>query len=132
LIGDISEAKTTVREVNMIKRLLNKLHREDEGFTLVELLVVIAILAILVAVVVPNFTGLIGRGKTEANKAELKTVQTIVDSYLADNRVSSLAAATTITPVNYSSGSFSAYFRSTPNCNYSVATTGAVVQDSCP
>ena len=116
----------------MISTMLNKMQKSEAGFTLVELLVVIAILAVLVAVVVPNFTGLIGRGKTEAQKAELKTVQTIVDSYLSDNRISSLAAATTITPANYSSGSFSSYFRSAPNCNYDVATTGAVTQTSCP
>ncbi len=115
-----------------MKRLTRLFHKEESGFTLVELLVVIAILAILVAVVVPNFTGLITRGKTEAQAAELKTIQTVVDAYMADQRVSSLAAATTITPINYSSGSFGAYFRAAPNCDYAVATTGAVTQSSCP
>lgn len=115
-----------------MRRLSKVLARGQQGFTLVELLVVIAILAILVAVVVPNFTGLIGRGKTEANKAELLTIQTIVDSYMADKRVSALAAVDTITPANYSTGTFKDYFRSAPNCTYDVAVTGAATQSSCP
>ena len=76
--------------------LLTRLRRGESGFTLVELLVVIAILAILVAVVVPNFTGLIGKGELQTYNAEKKTMQTIVDAYLADNRISALAAVQTV------------------------------------
>ena len=116
----------------MIKRIVAGIHGDSDGFTLVELLVVIAILAILVAVVVPNFTGLITRGKTEAQSAELKTIQTVVDAYLADKRISALSSADTVTPANYATGTFKDYFRASPNCNYAITTAGAVTQTSCP
>ena len=53
-----------------------KLHRGQKGFTLMELLIVVAILGVLAAVVIPRFTGLIGRGATEAAATELEVVQT--------------------------------------------------------
>ena len=117
-----------------IRRQVGAFHRDESGVTLVELLVVIAILAILAAVVVPNFTGLIGSGKAQANAAELTTLQTIVDAYMADNRVTALTAGT-VTPANYSTGIFSApknYFRSAPYCSYGYDATGQVTQTSCP
>jgi len=53
-----------------------KLHCGQKGFTLMELLIVVAILGVLAAVVIPRFTGLIGRGETEAAATELEVVQT--------------------------------------------------------
>ena len=115
----------------MIKRIMKRLRRSEEGFTLVELLVVIAILAILVAVVVPNFTGLISKGTTEANSAEKRTMQTVIDTYMADSRVSTISTGT-ITPSNWSTSIASSYLRTAPKCNYSYTTTGLATQDSCP
>ena len=41
----------------------------EHGYTLTELLIVVAILGILVAVVLPNFTGLLGGAKSTAESA---------------------------------------------------------------
>lgn len=121
-----------------MNRLFKRLHKEEKGFTLVELLVVIAILAILVAVVVPNFTGLISRGTTEAQGAEKKTVQTIVDSYMANDRIAAFTAVNTIVATVLPSGAWApgttdigTFFRAATKCGYSVAVGGLVTQ-TCP
>ena len=129
-LGEEATAK-----VGRIGRQVSAFHRDESGVTLVELLVVIGILAFLAAVVVPNFTGLIFSGRTEANKAELTTVQTIVDVYMTEKRKTLLAGAElSIAPADYSTGPYAAYFRTTPECTYVVGADGAVpvANQTCP
>ena len=66
--------------VGAMKSAFKRAHRSQAGFTLVELLVVVAILGVLIAVVVPNFATLFGRGQYEATKADRNTVQVAVDA----------------------------------------------------
>ncbi len=63
----------------MFKRI-----RSERGFTLVELLVVLAIMAILIAIVVPNLTGFLGRGKQQSYTADRNIIQAAVDAYYTD------------------------------------------------
>jgi type IV pilus assembly protein PilA len=62
-----------------------RLRRGQKGFTLIELLVVIAILGTISAVAVPNVTGFIGKGKTEAAMAEQHNLQIAVTAYAYEN-----------------------------------------------
>ena len=85
-------------ELSFTKRL----HRGQKGFTLMELLIVVAILGVLAAVVIPRFTGLIGRGETQAAATELEIVQTAVVAAMTAEPV---AAVTAGGPVRLGPGS---------------------------
>lgn len=58
--------------------------RREAGFTLIEILIVLAVLGILAAVVVPNMTGFLGRGKDRSYEADRRTIQAAVDAYYTD------------------------------------------------
>ena len=57
----------------------------EGGFTLVELLVVIAILGILAAIVTFAVTGITDRGEDSACEANVKSLETAVEAYNAEN-----------------------------------------------
>ncbi len=118
------EAKTEARR-----------RRGEGGFTLVELLIVVAILAVLVAVVLPNFTGLLGSSKTTAADAENVIVQTAVDARMAAESMATYDPVVATGTDNMTTlGLYPDYMRSqTTNCSYTVDASGTVAQeaDSC-
>jgi general secretion pathway protein G len=67
--------------------------RENEsGFTLIELLIVIVILGVLAGIVVFSVSGVSSRGKAEACRTTVRTVQVAGEAYYAKN--SAYAAST--------------------------------------
>lgn len=115
-------------------KLLKRINRDSKGFTLVELLIVVAILGVLSAVVLPNVTGLVGEGQTEAAKAELVTVQTAVDTMMAKEGITSGLECTTSTATMSSFPAaghplYPNYLRmATTSENYTCSDTGLVTQ----
>ena len=105
----------------------------ERGYTLTELLIVVAILGILVAVVLPNFTGLLGGAKTNSAASELNIVQTAVDAKMAAGSLTTTTAITSATSdMTTAAGGFGlapSYMRSTATKGtYTVAGTGTVTQ----
>ena len=63
------------------------LKRGQKGFSLIEVLIVLAVLAVLAGVVVPNMSGILGRGEQEAYNGDQRAIQTAVDDFYSDTRV---------------------------------------------
>lgn len=98
--------------------------RRRKGFTLIELMIVIAIIAILAAILVPNFLRARNQGNVTACKSNLKNMGTALEMYSTDNSGSYPGALATLT----TNGT---YLQTLPTCplrqgtnyTYSTATT---------
>ncbi len=60
-------------------------HGLRRGFTLIELMIVIAIIAILAAILVPNFIRARAQGQVTACKSNLKNIGAALEMYSTDN-----------------------------------------------
>src|SRR5438552_11966812 len=80
--------------------------RNERGFTLIELLIVVAIIAILAAILIPNFLRARAQSQFAASKGNLKNLATALESYFVDT--ASYPAAITDLALNQ------AYLRAVP------------------
>lgn len=74
--------------------------RSRKGFTLIELMIVIAIIAILAAILVPNFIRARAQGQLTACKSNLKNIGTACEMYSTDSAGRYPTGLTGLTP-NY-------------------------------
>jgi len=68
----------------MLQFFSRRLHSE-RGFTLIELLIVVAIIAILAAILIPNFLRARAQSQLSASKGNMKNAATALESYFVDN-----------------------------------------------
>jgi prepilin-type N-terminal cleavage/methylation domain-containing protein len=74
-----------------MKGLLKRGHRGNKGFTLIELVIAIGVIGVLAAVVLPNAGGLVDGSQVEEAKAEWVTIQTAMDTMMAEEGLTSVA-----------------------------------------
>lgn len=105
----------------------------ERGFTLIEMMIVVAIIAILVAILVPNFMRARAQAQTAACEANLKEIATALELYQTDHQM--YPDVTSLSNVTNTETNIGSYLRQTPidpvaptlNYQYSVAgyNTGA-------
>ena len=68
---------------------------DKKGFTLIELLVVISVIAILVGIAIPRFKGMQDEANESKSKAELRVMQTAIESYYMNQTPNAYPATST-------------------------------------
>jgi type II secretion system protein G len=107
--------------------MINK-KKGNKGFTLIELMIVIAIIAILAAILVPNFLKARAQGQLTACQSNLKNMGTALEMYSTDNAGRYPDALSKLV---------SDYLKSVPTCpaagsdTYTSGYTNATAPDNC-
>ncbi|MBV8081549.1 MAG: prepilin-type N-terminal cleavage/methylation domain-containing protein [Candidatus Eremiobacteraeota bacterium] len=83
------------------------------GFTLLELMIVVSIIAILAAILIPNFLHARAESQTAACEGNLKNIATALEEYATDNSGQYPAASAPVDP-NLFGGANNPYMSATP------------------
>ena len=102
------------------------LRNRKKGFTLIELMIVIAIIAILAAILIPNFIRARSQSQLAACESNMKNVATALEMYSTDNNGIYPTGTGTVLPTGTN---WSNYMRTNPSCptnssQYLYRTTG--------
>ncbi|MGA7833454.1 MAG: type II secretion system protein [Terracidiphilus sp.] len=65
---------------------MNRIRKQDAGFTLIELMIVMMIILILTSLAVPRFSAAIKHAKEAALKEDLHVMREAIDSYTMDKQ----------------------------------------------
>lgn len=65
--------------------MISRLHKKEEGFTLIELMIVIAIIGILAAIAIPQFNNYRARSFNAAAQSDLKNFTTAQEAFYVDH-----------------------------------------------
>jgi prepilin-type N-terminal cleavage/methylation domain-containing protein len=112
----------------MLQRLLQK--RDEGGFTLIELLIVIVILAILAAIVVFAVGTSTSNAVTASCRADVKSVETAVESYHAQTGAFPAGSANLLVSVSTGGSTVGPWLRawpSSPSYTVALAASGTVL-----
>ena len=63
-----------------------RIHKQDEGFTLVELMIVMAIIGVLAVVAVPSYVGALRHAREAVLKEDLHILRYAIHSYTMDKQ----------------------------------------------
>jgi general secretion pathway protein G len=92
---------------------LSTLSRAQRGFTLVELMVVVAIVALLAAIIIPNYVHARAQASVSQSEANIKQIATSLELYYADNQAYPATGGGTVTPALFG-GAVNPYLTATP------------------
>lgn len=99
--------------------MLNKINKNQKGFTLIELMIVITVISILSAIVlgVLNSSGIQAKARDSERIAQIKKLQTALELYFADNRVYPGTAEQWLTPTELMGVIGGSYIDKVPGVN---------------
>lgn len=90
-------------------KMLKAFMKSKKGFTLVELMVVVVIIGILTAIAIPVFNSVETNAKEKTCEANVRTIQSAIEVYRADNNGTDPANLAALIPT---------YIKEEPQCPF--------------